>query len=203
MLTLTRLATLALAATLGAGCASDTPPRDPNYHTSGSRDADQRAEEQVAKDEQLRGKGGTPEEQQRDVKRTLYARLGGEAGIKAIVDDFVTRVIADPRVDFTRRDASASLLHGRPKAWTANRHNVEVLKLHLEQFIAGAAGGPARYDGRSMVESHAGMRISNAEFDAAAGDLAATLDRLGYAALEKKELLALIETTRPQIVTER
>jgi hemoglobin len=47
------------------------------------------------------------------------------------------------------------------------------------------------------------MHISNPEFDAALGDLKASLDRQQVPNKEQKELLAIIESTRPQIVTEK
>jgi truncated hemoglobin YjbI len=47
------------------------------------------------------------------------------------------------------------------------------------------------------------MRITNPEFDAVIGDLKATLDKLKIPSREQKELLAIVESTRLQIVTER
>jgi hypothetical protein len=47
------------------------------------------------------------------------------------------------------------------------------------------------------------MRINNPEFDAAVGDMKASLDRLKVPDAEQKELRAILESTRPQIVTER
>ena len=47
------------------------------------------------------------------------------------------------------------------------------------------------------------MQISNPEFDAVVGDIKATLDKLQIPNEEQKELLAIIESTRPEIVTER
>jgi hemoglobin len=54
-----------------------------------------------------------------------------------------------------------------------------------------------------MKAAHADMRIGNPEFDAAVGDLKASLDKLRIPDAEQKELLAVVESTRPQIVTER
>ena len=54
-----------------------------------------------------------------------------------------------------------------------------------------------------MRQAHQGLVITNAEFDAAVGDLKATLDKLGMATPEQKELLSIIESTRPQVVEER
>jgi hemoglobin len=73
----------------------------------------------------------------------------------------------------------------------------------LIQFLALATGGPAHYEGKEMKQAHAGLHISNPEFDASLGDLKASLDKLGIAVKEQKELLAVIESTRPQIVEER
>jgi hemoglobin len=53
------------------------------------------------------------------------------------------------------------------------------------------------------VSVHAGMRITNSEFDATIGDLKVSLDKLRIPNREQKELLAIMESTRPQIVTER
>jgi hypothetical protein len=46
-------------------------------------------------------------------------------------------------------------------------------------------------------------QISNPEFDAAAGDLKASLDTLKVPNKGQKDLLAIVESTRPQIVTKR
>jgi hemoglobin len=69
--------------------------------------------------------------------------------------------------------------------------------------LALTAGRPARYDGRELEVTHAKMRITNPEFDAVIGDLKATLDKLKIPSREQKELLAIVESTRLQIVTER
>jgi hemoglobin len=71
------------------------------------------------------------------------------------------------------------------------------------QFLTLATGGPAHYEGKEIQATHSDMKISNPEFDAALGDLKASLDKLQVPNKEQKELLAIIESTRPQIVTER
>ena len=54
-----------------------------------------------------------------------------------------------------------------------------------------------------MKSAHTGMQITNTQFDASVGDLKATLDKLQIPTAEQKELLAIIESTRPQIVEVR
>lgn len=193
------------------GCGSTQKRADRDFHTSGSREADQRADQRMAKAEQLspdaqgaRGdsKNGTKAEE----KKPLYDRLGGEQGVKAIVDDFVTRAMADPRVNWERKGVTRgglSLSRGKSVEWNPSPENVEQLKKHVAQFISLSTGGPAFYDGQEMKQAHAGRRISNAEFDAAVGDLKATLDKLQVPNQEQRELLAIIESTRPQVVEER
>ena len=77
------------------------------------------------------------------------------------------------------------------------------VKQHIAQFLALSTGGPTVYEGKEMKATHAGMAISNAEFDASVGDFKMSLDKLNVATDEQKELLAIIESTRPQIVSER
>lgn len=124
---------------------------------------------------------------------SLYQRLGGEAAIRSVVDDFVARAAADDTLNFTRE--------GTPAEWQATPDNVALLKERLVQFVGGATGGPQVYEGRDMATAHDGMRITNAEFDRLGGHLAASLDAHDVPAREQEELLAIVETTRSAIVT--
>jgi hemoglobin len=189
---------------LVAGCGSEEK-KDRDFFTSGSRDADQRAEQRIAKVEQIRGTaGGT--DKPGDAKKPLFERLGGDKGVAAIVDDFVKRMLADPRVNFERKGITRggwSVSRGKSVEWQATDANVGQLKKHIVQFIALSTGGPAFYDGKEMKGSHAELHITNAEFDAAVGDLKAAMDNLALGTEEQKELLSIIESTRTQIVTEK
>ena len=163
-----------------AGCASDdAKDRGDEYFTSGSKEADQRAEQRIAKDQQLKGENESAKEEKKsednkvEGKKPLYERLGGEQGLSAIVDDFVTRVLADPRVNWERKGVTRggfSLNRNDSVSWDPNPQNVDRLKKHLKQFLALATGGPVKYEGRDMKEVHAGRHITNVEFDASIGD---------------------------------
>ena len=93
--------------------------------------------------------------------------------------------------------------HGESETWNDSPNNVSQLARHVTQFICLASGGPAHYEGKEMKSTHAQMHISNQEFDATVGDLKASLDRLKIPNKEQKELLAIVESTRTEIVTER
>jgi hemoglobin len=192
-----------------AGCGGSAEKKDRDFFTSGSREADQRAEQRVAKVEQLRGESDQQKsaDGETTVKKTLYERLGGEKGIGMIVEDFVPRVLADPRVNWERKGITRGGMNPFKRrqsvTWNPSAENVARLKKHLAQFLALSTGGPPAYEGRDMREVHSGLHITNAEFDASVGDLKASLDNLGIPTEEQKELLAIIETTRPQVATKR
>ena len=192
------------------GCATEEK-KDKDYFTSGSREADQRAEQRIAKDQQIKGKGENTDAKnpltgKDQEKKALFVRLGGDQGISTIVNDFVARALADPRVNWERKGVKTGGImgiHEHSVEWKPDGGNVDKLKKHLSQFLALATGGPAQYDGGEMKNVHKGMQVTNAEFDAAVGDLKSTLDKLQIPTEDQKELLAIIETTRPQIVEQR
>jgi hemoglobin len=150
--------------------------------------------------------GGTNTAAKAEGKVSLFDRLGGEGGISNIVADFMPRALQDPRVNWERKGARhGGFTFHRQKSptWTATPESIARLQAHFVQFLALATGGPAHYEGKEMKPVHAGMHITNPEFDSAVGDLKASLDKLQIPNKEQKELLAIIETTRPEIVEER
>ena len=196
---------------VGCGGGQETKERD--FTTSGSREADQRADQRMAQARQLEGaKEGDDKKADKDgaekakEKVSLYERLGGEQGVQQIVDDFVTRALADPRVNWERKGVTRggiSLSRNKSVEWQASNENVARMKKHIAQFIAVATGGPSKYEGGEMKNVHAGLHITNAEFDASVGCLKASLDKLQIPNTEQRELLAIIESTRPQVVEQR
>lgn len=177
--------------TLIASAAGCSGKGDSTLPSSGDPEADRRADMRVGADEA--GKDGAK-------ARTLYDRLGGERTITAIVDDMTTRVLADPRVNFERKDVETNWIGSKRKPWSTSPENVNRFKIHMVEFLTLASGGPAEYSGRDMKVVHKGMRITNNEFDATVGDIKTSMDKLGIAAREKRDLLAIIESTRKEIV---
>ena len=74
--------------------------------------------------------------------------------------------------------------------------------IRLVELVCAASGGPCTYSGRDMGTVHAGMKITNAQFDALVGHLVATLDKFKVPAGEKGELLGLLGPMRSSIVEE-
>jgi hemoglobin len=114
---------------------------------------------------------------------SLYQRLGEKPAITAVVDEFVARVAADSRIN------------GR----FANT-DIPRLKMNLVDQICAASGGPCTYKGRDMKTTHAGMRLTNADFDALVGDLVAALNKFKVPEREKTELLSVLGPMRKDIV---
>jgi hemoglobin len=73
-------------------------------------------------------------------------------------------------------------------------------KYLVTEMVCWAAGGPQKYTGRSMYESHKEMKITAAEWEAFMDDLQQTLDKFGVPAPEQGELKAIVESTRADIV---
>lgn len=115
--------------------------------------------------------------------KPLYDRLGRKAAITAVVDQFVANVAGDARIN--GRFATTDI----PK-----------LKGNLVDQVCAASGGPCTYKGRDMTTTHAGMKISNADFGALVEDLVKALDTFKVPAQEKNELLGLLGPMKKDIV---
>jgi hemoglobin len=127
----------------------------------------------------------TMEQKSVTAQKPLYDRLGGKPAIQAVVDDFVGNVAADGRIN--QRFAGADI----PR-----------LKALLVDQICQASGGPCQYTGRSMTAAHAGMKISDTEFDALVGDLVKSLDKFKVGPQEKRELLAALGGMKRDVVNQ-
>lgn len=120
---------------------------------------------------------------------TLYERLGGVYAIAAVVDSLIDRVMDDPRLNANPLVNDAH--HKVPKAG---------FKYLVTEQVCAASGGPQRYTGRSMADSHAHLKITKPEWDAFVDDVKITLASFNVPAAETAELLAIIDSTYPDIV---
>ena len=123
-------------------------------------------------------------------KPSLYERLGGVHSIATVVNDLVDRVMVDPR------------LNANPLVDEAHhRFPPPGFKYLVTEMVCWATGGPQKYTGRSMSESHGHLKITSAEWDAFLDDFQQTLDKFNVPAQEQSELKAIVNSTRPDIVT--
>jgi len=61
--------------------------------------------------------------------------------------------------------------------------------------------GPERYRGPDLARAHAGLGITDAQFDRAAGHLSDTLDTLSVPRHLSDDIIAIVATLRPVVVT--
>ena len=124
-----------------------------------------------------------------DETPSLYERLGGVFAIAAVVDDFIDRVMSDPK------------LNANPKVDEAH-HKVHPagFKYLVTEQVCWATGGPQTYTGRSMAKSHEHLDINEVEWQAFLEDFQATLDKFEVPATEQAELFAIVESTKSDIV---
>lgn len=120
---------------------------------------------------------------------SLYDRLGGVYNIASVVDDFIERLLvndtlnANPAIDEARRRVAKA-----------------GLKYRVTELVCQATGGPCTYTGRSMKDTHQHMNITEAEWTAMMADFGATLNKFQVPEKEQAELVAIMESTRGDIV---
>ena len=120
---------------------------------------------------------------------SLYDRLGGLYPIAAVVDDFIDRVYVNATLNANPEIAKARSEIRKPG-----------LKVHVATQVCMVTGGPCKYTGKAMKESHAGFHITPKEWDALLVDFRASLDAFKVPSREQQELIAIVESTRPDIV---
>ena len=122
-------------------------------------------------------------------KPTLYDRLGGVYNIATVVDDFIDRIMIDPRLNANPRVDEAH-----------HRVSPAGFKYLVTEQVCWAAGGPQQYSGRSMGDSHRHLMITEEEWQAFMDDLQQTFDKFEVPQPEQEELKAIIESTKDAIV---
>lgn len=114
---------------------------------------------------------------------TLYDRLGGWDGINQIVKDTIASHQENPAISHYFENVDK-----------------EQLAAHVTAFFAAGTGGPSEYAGRDMTSAHAGMGLSDADFDSAVADVLRAVDHNGKGEAEKTEVAAILESLRPAIM---
>lgn len=117
---------------------------------------------------------------------TLYKRLGGYDAIAAVSDDFLQRLSVNPQ--FSKFFAGHST------------DSIKKLRQHVVEFLCFGTGGPCVYTGRDMKTTHAGLGITEKDWDVSVKDLIATLDKFNVPAKEREEVLAAVGGLKKDIV---
>lgn len=129
--------------------------------------------------------------QEADTK-PLYERLGGLKGITVVVDDFINRLVEN-----TQLNENPAINAGRKSS------PAPYLKFQVSQLICELSGGPCKYTGKAMKESHAHLNISEKEWDVMAKEFQESLNKFEVPAAEQKELFDMVGKTKADIVVRK
>ena len=114
---------------------------------------------------------------------SLFERLGGNDGIRAIANDLVDNHLANKAVS-TRFEGA----------------DPDALKNGAATFFIAGTGGENVYKGKSMLDTHKGMNISALEFMAVLDDAMNALDSNNIGQREKEEVLFILHSMRAEII---
>lgn len=114
---------------------------------------------------------------------SLYQQLGGEAGVTAIVEGLLFKIVDNPRI--AHHFAETDIIQLRDR---------------LVEQVCAEADGPCTYTGRSMAESHAGRNITEAEFNALVEDLIDVMEEQHVPVTAQNRLLRKLAPMRADII---
>lgn len=125
-------------------------------------------------------------------QQSLYDRLGGLAPISVVVSDFIDALIPD------------AVLNANP-AIDAARKRVPApyLKYHVTALVCKTTGGPCQYHGRTMKEAHAHLDIGEREWNRMVTIFKEILAKHNVPAKQTEELLAIVSSTKADIVVSK
>jgi len=122
--------------------------------------------------------------------KSLYDRLGGFHGVAAVVDDFIDRITTD------------FILNANPIIKELNIKSVPpAFKYSVTELVCQVTGGPQKYTGKGMKESHKDMKITDKEWYQFVALFKQTLDKFKVPLQEQTELVNIVASLKGDIVT--
>lgn len=113
----------------------------------------------------------------------LYQQLGARAGLVALSDDFMARLLADPRMNPFFKDTDQ-----------------KVFKAQLVDQLCEVAGGPCKRKGKDMKTVHAGQDVTRSNFNALVEVLQQSMDARAIPFSVQNHLLALLAPMHREII---
>ena len=119
-------------------------------------------------------------------EKTLYERLGGYDAIAAVAHDLLPRLMADKQLG---------------RFWeNRGKDGIDREKQLLIDYLCHHAGGPLLYTGRDNQKTHAGMGITESDWEKFMAHLTLTLEKFAVPRQEKDDVLGFIESTKADIL---
>lgn len=120
--------------------------------------------------------------------KPLFERLGGTAGITAIVDDVIEAHMNNPAIN------------ARFKPYQDQPERFAQIRQHTIEFFSVGSGGPAEYKGKDMASTHKGMNISAEEYMCVVDDIMGVLEKHRIDEESKKDVLAILWSLKQSIM---
>lgn len=118
---------------------------------------------------------------------SLWKRMGGPLTMATIVEQVLKIAVDDPKVNLFRG-----------KKFDQSAFNT--LKDNMYDYISSKTGGLVPYKGKDMKAAHAGMKITDDEFNALMTIFSDVLKKNKISDSDAKEFLKMLEETRKDIV---
>lgn len=115
--------------------------------------------------------------------RSLYERLGGETGVRKIGNDILDKNLNNPRI--------GHYFH---------KVDMDKLKQLVFEFFSMGLGGPHKYSGRDMLTAHAGLNISETDFEIANDDTINALKENGVGEKEIDEVISILNSMKQDVI---
>lgn len=122
---------------------------------------------------------------QRQAEKPLYDRLGGYEKI----NDFTREVV---RLHKENDDIKHMFEYV----------DTERLATSVADFTAAGTGGSQTYSGRTMPAAHANLKLTDADFLSAGGDIVTAMQTMGYGQNEIDEFVCILVSLKDQVVLE-
>ena len=116
---------------------------------------------------------------------SLYNRLGGYDRIL----ELTTAIVANHRVNEEIKRTMEGV-------------DDKMLAKHVADFVAAGTGGTAEYTGRDLPSSHAHLKLTDADFLSAGGDIVKAMKSMEYGQNEIDEFLCILVSLKDQVVFE-
>jgi len=114
---------------------------------------------------------------------SLYQAFGAKAGLVRLMDDFMARLLADPRMNPFFKDVDQAHV-----------------KAQLVDQFCEVSGGPCKLAGPTMKKAHAGFDIDKAAFNALVEVLQQAMDAQGIPFGAQNRMLARLAPLHREIV---
>ncbi len=116
-------------------------------------------------------------------KDDLFQQLGGLPGIERFVDIFISEIGESKEIRPYFEDT-----------------NLDRFREKQIEHICLLSGGPCTYTGDSIVDSHRGMGVNEADFNTLVDITIRAMNKTGYSIATRNRMLALIAPLRSEVI---